>query len=248
MNDDDFPESDHLAWHDGDMPYCPRFGDHFYSVHDGRAECRHVFLAGNDLPQRWSGRDRFVIGELGFGTGLNLLETWALWRRNARRPMLDFVTFEKYPLSAADMRRAHARWPELRKDSEALLAHWPPAPDTKQTIIMTLESGFRLTVHIGDAAETLHRLAPMHDAAVDAWFLDGFAPSRNPGLWQADLLKQLASISAADATFATYTVAGWVRRNLQAAGFIVEKAPGHAGKRQMLRGRLACRPEGCEPL
>jgi tRNA U34 5-methylaminomethyl-2-thiouridine-forming methyltransferase MnmC len=122
-------ERDELTWLDGDMPYSQRFGDHFYSRADGRAECGHVFMGGNGLPERWTEGGDFTIGELGFGTGLNFLETWRRWRE-CRKPgaILDFVSFEAFPMEGEAIGRALAHWPEL-EDLAAILSAALARPD-----------------------------------------------------------------------------------------------------------------------
>ncbi|WP_099866905.1 tRNA (5-methylaminomethyl-2-thiouridine)(34)-methyltransferase MnmD [Pararhizobium haloflavum] len=224
-----------LIWHEGDMPYSPRFDDHYYTTSDGAAETRYVFLDGNGLPARWRDVERFRIGELGFGTGLNFIETAALWHDTRRAGQsLEFVSFERYPLAADQIERALAVWPGRRPLVEKLVADWP-SPDAMQAVItITLDEGTTLRVVIGDVANCIDTIA----APVDAWYLDGFAPSRNPDMWGGELMRTLARKSRTGTTLATYSAAGWVRRNLEAAGFSVLKRPGHAGKRQMLTGYL----------
>lgn len=213
------------------MPFSGRFGDHFYAREDGRAESAHVFIGHNGLPDRWFDGGNFTIAELGFGTGLNFLETWRQWIAT-RRPgaHLDLHSFEALPMRAADIRKAIGRWPDLLPLCDRLLAHWPaltleptPWPLDEQTV---------LTVHVGDALGCV----AAWDGVADAWYLDGFAPARNPDMWSADLMAAVFARTAPGGTFATYTAAGWVRRNLRDAGFIVEKHPGFAGKREMMAG------------
>lgn len=213
------------------MPYSPQFGDHFYCRSDGRLECSHVFLAGNGLPDRWrSGRD-FRIGELGFGTGLNFCETWRQWKLH-RRPgsTLHFMSFELYPMQAQEIDRALSHWPEIDAERRALVAAWPPAPEGRVEIQADAQT--LLTVVVGPAIDGVTS-APPH---FDAWFLDGFAPSRNPDMWSAELMQVVYDRTIDGGSFATYAAAGFVRRNLQAAGFAVERRPGFAGKREMLCG------------
>jgi tRNA U34 5-methylaminomethyl-2-thiouridine-forming methyltransferase MnmC len=222
-----------LDWHEGDMPYSQAFGDHFYCRTDGRLECGHVFLDGNGLPGRWVQGGDFVIGELGFGTGLNLCETWRQWR-SARTPggSLHFVSFERFPLAREAIGRALSPWPEIDAERLSLTALWPEAPETGSEITLTLDRQTRLTVVCGPALERLTTTG----LAFDAWYLDGFAPSRNPDMWSAELMGQVFSHTRPNGTFATYAAAGFVRRNLAAAGFEVERRPGFAGKREMLCG------------
>ncbi len=219
-----------LAWTEEGAPYAPAFDDTYFARADGRGETRHVFLAGNDLPARWRAGGDFTIAELGFGTGLNFVESWRQWRDSAPPGgCLTYVGFERHPLAAADMRRALSHWPDLTALAEWLLRRWPPdAADTT----WQLDDRLRLRLFLGDANATL----PEWTGAADAWYLDGFAPAKNPELWNAALLQAVHDRTRPGGGFATYTAAGWVRRNLQAAGFAVRKAPGFAGKRHMLRG------------
>lgn len=215
------------------MPYSPAYGDHFYSRADGRAECAHVFIGGNGLPERFRHPGRFVIGETGFGTGLNFIETWRQWKTSAPQDAsLEFVSFEKFPLPAGAIGRALSAWPELAENAQALIAAWPQAIADDTTVDF---DRVRLRVFIGEAFDGIERWG----GQADAWYLDGFAPARNPDMWSLDLMQRVATHTAPGGSFATYSAAGWVRRNLAAAGFEVEKRPGHAGKRDMCAGRLA---------
>ena len=220
-----------LAWHDGDMPFSTAFGDHFYCQTDGRLECGHVFLAGNGLPDRWQTAESFTIGELGFGTGLNACETWRQWKEH-RRPgaHLHFVSFELFPMQAEEIDRALSRWPEIDAERQALVSLWPSDPSGVVTV--DLDAQTRLSVVCGDAFENL----TASTLAFDAWFLDGFAPSRNSAMWSAELMQRVHDTTKVGGSFATYAAAGFVRRNLTATGFDVERRPGFAGKREMLCG------------
>ncbi|MAY61580.1 MAG: 5-methylaminomethyl-2-thiouridine methyltransferase [Rhizobiales bacterium] len=222
-----------IEWHEGDMPYSPQFGDHFYSRGDGRRECAHVFIGGNRLEARFAARAPLTIAETGFGTGLNFAETWRQWKGTAtEKATLAFVSFERYPMPRAAIARALSAWPEITAEAAALVAQWPEQPDDSDII---LEFGaVSLTVLVGVAEERIATWSGM----ADAWYLDGFAPSRNPEMWSAQLMNEVARHTAPGGSFATYTSAGWVRRNLAAAGFAVEKQPGFAGKREMCAGRL----------
>jgi len=230
-------ESQTLDWHDGDMPYSQKFGDHFYCRTDGRLECGHTFLAGNDLPKRWDLPERweshrtFRIGELGFGTGLNFCETWRQWK--LVRPTgakLHFTSFELYPMQRDEIDRALARWPEIEAERQALIEAWPDRPAGH--VVIDADAETRLTVVCGPALEGVS----VAEADFDAWFLDGFAPSRNPDMWSPEIMQAIYDKTLSGGTFGTYAAAGFVRRNLQAAGFTVERRPGFAGKREMLCG------------
>ena len=224
------PAQQSLEWHAGDMPYSVEFGDHFYCRTDGRLECGHVFLSGNRLPARWSTGGTFTIGELGFGTGLNFCETWRQWKQaRISTGALHFVSFERFPMRAGEIDRALSHWPEIEAARQALVAHWPEARAGRIDIDF---NDVRLTVVCGAALDGLSALRE----DFDAWYLDGFAPSRNPDMWSQQLMQAVFDKTVQGGTFATYAAAGFVRRNLAAAGFVVERLPGFAGKREMLRG------------
>lgn len=226
-----------LAWQDG-LPYSPRFGDIYFSADSGVEEKRHVFLHGNRLEQRFSALaagEGFAVGETGFGTGLNFLCTWQLFARVAPPDAsLDFYSVEKYPLDEDELCAALALWPELRPLTQILLAAWRQgAPGWNR---WCFDAGrVRLALALGDVAEVLPQLP---EAAIDAWFLDGFAPAKNPEMWSGEVLAGVARASRPGATLATYTCAGLVRRGLQQAGFAVERLPGFGRKREMLRATL----------
>jgi len=219
---------------DSDLPFSTRFGDHYYSRDDGRAETRHVFLGGNGLPQRWEGRERFVIGELGFGTGLNFLETWACWREH-RSPgqHLLFQSVEAFPMSEEEMQQALSAWPDLAEMAKGtfLPTDVRESPFYERQTALDVDEQTTLACHIGPAER---EIASFSNA--DAWFLDGFSPARNPDMWSRELMQAVADRTVSGGTFASYTAAGWVRRNLQEAGFIVEKRPGFGTKRDMIAG------------
>ncbi|UXY14276.1 bifunctional tRNA (5-methylaminomethyl-2-thiouridine)(34)-methyltransferase MnmD/FAD-dependent 5-carboxymethylaminomethyl-2-thiouridine(34) oxidoreductase MnmC [Chitiniphilus purpureus] len=217
------------------VPYSEAFDDIYHSAEGGLGQARQVFLAGNDLPQAWRGRTLFTIIETGFGQGLNFLATWQAWRADpARSTRLHFVSVELHPFSRDDLALLHARYPELAPLATELRAQWPAL--TQGMHRLWLDDGrVVLTLGFGDAAHLL----PQIEARVDAIYLDGFAPAKNPGLWQVPLFKALWRLSHADTTLASYTVAGAVRRGLTEAGFAVDKVAGFGGKRQMLRGGTA---------
>jgi tRNA 5-methylaminomethyl-2-thiouridine biosynthesis bifunctional protein len=215
------------------------YGDRYASRDGALAQARHVFLAGNALPQRWAGRRQFVIVETGFGLGTNFLATWAAWRGDPQRPpRLHVVSLERHPVRAPDLERAAAALPDdpLRALRVQLLAQWP-APLAGLHRCEFEDGHVVLTLALGDARELAARLV----LGADAYYLDGFAPDRNPQMWEPRLVKALARLARPEATVASYTCARAVRDALGAQGFAVERAPGFAGKRQMLRGRYAPR-------
>lgn len=215
-----------VTWADGATPVSALFGDPYFSLEGGLAETRHVFLSGNDLPARF--RPGLRIAETGFGTGLNLLATVAAWTEAGSPGRFAFTSFEAFPMAPPDMARAHTAFPGLAPIATALRAAWDRG--ARQFALGPAD----VTVVEGDARQTL----PRWDGQVDAWFLDGFAPAKNPELWDEGLLAEVARHTAPGGTFATYTAAGEVRRRLDAAGFAVERVPGFGRKRHMTRGRL----------
>lgn len=220
-------QSDPITWRDGNVPVSTRFDDPFFSLDDGIAETRHVFLTGNDLPARF--RAGFAIGELGFGTGLNLLVAWHAFADALPGATLHFTSFEAFPLTPEDMARAHRSFPNFEGKRDALAAAWTGAGGTIDL------PGLRLNVILGDARETL----PAWTGRADAWFLDGFAPAKNPELWSHEMMAEVAAHTQDEGTAATYTAAGDVRRGLAAAGFEVTRAQGFGRKRHMTRARIA---------
>ncbi len=215
-----------LIWRDDALPVSVRFDDPYFSIANGLAETRHVFLAGNGLPDRFQAG--FRVAELGFGTGLNALAAWQAWDASGQNGPLSFTSFEMYPLTADEMSRALSHWPELSDKAGALCAAWATGGERFQL------PGLDLHVIRGDANQTLASWS----GRADAWFLDGFSPAKNPELWSADLMAEVARHTANGGTFATYTAAGHVRRSLEAAGFDVTRLPGFAGKRHMSSGIL----------
>jgi tRNA 5-methylaminomethyl-2-thiouridine biosynthesis bifunctional protein len=229
------PHAD-IEWVDG-QPFSRRYGDIYFSREGGLAEKRHVFLQGNDLPERFASlapRQAFTIGETGFGMGLNFLCARQLFEEAAHPgSSLDYFSVEKYPLDEHELERALAPWPEFRRYAAELVQRWHRrVPGWNR---WSFANGrVRLTLAIDDALTALPEASP----CVDAWFLDGFAPSRNPELWTQPVCESIVSASRPGATFATYTCTGWVRRSLEKAGFRATKAPGFGRKREMLRGYL----------
>lgn len=215
-----------------------QFDDVYFSRDDGVAETNHVFLEQNDLARRWQDWDApgsFSIGETGFGTGLNFFCVWVLWRQ-LRSPgqHLHFVSVEKFPLQPSDLRKACALRPEFVPLANSLLAQYPPLVKGLHRLHF-LDDALTLTLVFDDAVEGLSQL----EGRVDAWFLDGFAPARNPAMWQPALFAEMARLSHETTTFATFTAAGMVKSGLQEAGFEVWKHPGYGRKRDMLKGRFA---------
>ncbi|MFC7377877.1 tRNA (5-methylaminomethyl-2-thiouridine)(34)-methyltransferase MnmD [Brevundimonas sp. GCM10030266] len=241
MTDDRSPR---LLWTDDGAPQSGRFGDVYFSREDGLAETRAVFLTGCGLPEAWAGRRSFTVAELGFGTGLNIAALLDLWRRT--RPAgghLHIASVEGFPLTRDEAARALSAWPEIADAVQALLVAWPaPTPGLHRMDL----PGFHATLDlmIGGVEEVLEQWS----GQADAWFLDGFAPSTNPGMWSDAVMDLIAARSAPGARVATFTVAGVVRRGLSGRGFTVAKMPGHGLKRERLEARLPGeRPDPAPP-
>ncbi|HDZ8895140.1 TPA: bifunctional tRNA (5-methylaminomethyl-2-thiouridine)(34)-methyltransferase MnmD/FAD-dependent 5-carboxymethylaminomethyl-2-thiouridine(34) oxidoreductase MnmC [Aeromonas dhakensis] len=233
-----------LDWNEAGTPVSSEFGDVYFSNDNGLSETRYVFLQQNRLPARFSHHDSdiFVIGETGFGTGLNFLATMAAFLEQAPQTgngsRLHFISFEKYPLTQADLRKALAAWPELAHLSQDLIAQWPlPVSGCHRLIFAS--GRIRLDLWLGDIKEMLPQVPHPAMGLVDAWYLDGFSPAKNPEMWTQDLFDGLARLARPQATIATFTCAGFVRRGLIAAGFAMQKVKGHGSKREMLVGERA---------
>jgi tRNA U34 5-methylaminomethyl-2-thiouridine-forming methyltransferase MnmC len=212
-----------VEWRDGGVPVSRRFDDPYFTAHDGLAETRHVFLAGNGLPGRF--RAGFQVAELGFGTGLNLLATLIASAGQA----LSYTSFEAYPMAAGDIARALRAFPEVAKVAGEFLTHW--AAGNRRFVL----GAVAVEVIVGDARATL----PAWQGQADAWYLDGFSPAKNPEMWSPEMMFEVARHTAPAGTFATYSAAGHVRQSLTEAGFAVERVAGHGRKRHMTVGRLA---------
>jgi tRNA U34 5-methylaminomethyl-2-thiouridine-forming methyltransferase MnmC len=218
-----------LDWRDG-VPIATAFDDPYYSLDNGLAETQHVFLNGNDLPVRFN--NDLHIAELGFGTGLNLLVTWAAWAQAGKSCALLFTSFEAFPIDPSQMRQALNNFPQLSVYADTLLSEWAPGSGS-----VALTDGPTLHVITGDARNTL----PAWEGQADAWFLDGFSPAKNPELWEPALLQAVGRHTKPGGTAATYSAAGHIRRALADAGFDVTRVPGFGRKRHMTIARM---PDG----
>jgi len=224
-------------------PVSRDFDDVYFSNDNGLEETRYVFLDGNQLSTRFPTHSRreFVVAESGFGTGLNFLTLWQAFDQfhvdhpDATLQRLHFISFEKFPLTAHDLKLAHQRWPELAVWAEQLQAQWPPAIGGCHRLLL---NGGRVTLDLwlGDINDLTDRLDDSMNQKVDAWFLDGFAPAKNPDMWSQHLFMAMARLARPGATLATFTSAGFVRRGLQEAGFTMRKTKGFGRKRDMLVG------------
>lgn len=223
-----------LEWTEDGRPRSRLYGDIYFSLEDGLEETRTVFLKGCGLPEAWTGRSHFVVGELGFGSGLNILALLDLWRRT-RDPgaRLHVFSIEAHPMSGDDARRALSPWPEIADLAQLLVARWPGRARGFHRVDFP-EVGATLDLAIMDVEAALGAWSGF----ADAWFLDGFSPALNPQMWREEVLSAVAARAAPGCRAATFTVAGAVRRGLQGAGFTIEKQPGFGRKRERLEARL----------
>ncbi len=239
-------QSANLEFNSEGTPVSRDFDDVYFSNDNGLEETRYVFLGGNQLEERFPNHPRplFVVAESGFGTGLNFLTLWQAFDAFCRQypdatlQRLHFVSFEKFPLKADDLRLAHQHWPELAPWAEQLQAQWPlPLAGCHRLLL----DGGRVTLDLwfGDINELTDKLDDSVNQQVDAWFLDGFAPAKNPDMWTPTLFAAMARTARPGGTLATFTSAGFVRRGLQEAGFTMHKTKGFGRKRDMLIGEMA---------
>lgn len=236
-------QSANLEFNAEGTPVSRDFDDVYFSNDNGLEETRYVFLGGNQLPSRFLTHPRplMVVAESGFGTGLNFLTLWQAFEAHiqahpqATLQRLHFISFEKFPLKAADLQKAHQHWPELAPWAEQLQAQWPLPFEGCHRLLL---DGGRVTLDLwfGDINSLTNELDDSLEQKVDAWFLDGFAPAKNPDMWTPALFNAMARLARPDGTLATFTSAGFVRRGLQEAGFTMQKCKGFGRKREMLTG------------
>lgn len=226
-----------LEWNENDQPISTTYNDFYFSTDSGLEETRHTFLKPNRLPERFRELpcgECFTLAETGFGTGLNFMLTWQLFDQLAPADTrLHFISVEKHPLNASDFRKALNLWPELKTYCQQLETLYIPACHGQQHFTFA-EGRVRLTLLLGDAADSFTTLS----GTIDAWFLDGFSPAKNPGAWQPELFQVMKKKSHPQTTYATYTSARVVQDGLQQAGFSLEKCRGYGKKRDMLFGQI----------
>lgn len=220
-----------------DIPVSKQFGDVYFSKANGLLETRHVFLNGNDLDTRLTAlnpHEYFAVGETGFGTGLNFLALWQLWQhsRPDNHSHLHFISVEKYPLSLPDLKRALAVWTELKPLADQLIEVYPLPLSGCHRLNFPNER-ISLDLWLGDAADCFPMIQSLHP--VNAWFLDGFAPACNPELWEENIFKHIMRLSAQGTTFASFSVAGVLKRALKSYNVSITRPQGFGHKREMLK-------------
>lgn len=229
-----------LSWKNDLTPVSDRFDDIYFSPENGLEETRHVFIGGNDLPDRWRNlniQNSFCILELGFGTGLNFFTTWKEYLKQDNRFRLHFISVEKFPLSRKEISKTVSAFPELEEIKEEFLSSYQDLIPG-MNYFRFLEGKIHLTLFLGDVSDALCEIS----GKADAIFLDGFAPSKNPEMWEESVLGNLKNVSKFGTTFSTFTVARTVRNSLSYAGFTLEKRPGFGRKREMLTGKYSNYP------
>lgn len=235
-----------LDWHQG-RPFSIQYNDVYHSSTSGFEQSHHVFINGNNLISRWTddqfSHSQFIIGETGFGMGLNFLLTWKLWEQFASETCcLHFISCEKHPLTQADLIKSLSYWPQLEEQAQQLIENYPVLTPGYHHLSFA-NNNVTLTLMLGDVLECYEQLLICGDARlerklrstfIDAWYLDGFAPAKNKNMWSDSLFKIIAMLSKEGTTLATYTAAGVVKENLRQNGFIVEKKKGFGPKRHMI--------------
>ena len=235
-----------LGWTSAGHPFSMRFDDKYFCEEDGLQEAEHIFCRGNSLSLRWAalpheGRRIFTLAEIGFGSGLNFLCAWRLWDQAlARGWRLRYIGIERFPLTAGELSKVLAAWPVLDPYARRFLNRYPKRVEGRVDCFYWPEDGLELILLWRDVTEALSaKVAGVwFPDPVDAWFLDGFAPAKNPEMWSGRVFQAMATLSRKGTTLATFTAAGRVRRGLIDAGFEVHRDKGFGRKRHMLRGEM----------
>ncbi len=235
--------SETIRWDDRGVPHSIHFRDKYFCTQNGYEEYRHISGHGNGLLQRFSDLNPsengiFTIIETGFGTGMCFCCIWELWDQYAPKSWtLHFISIELYPLSADDLDRALSVWPALEKYRHILSKQYQPFSHGIRDFYFD-EKRVHLTIVFEDVVEALKKIHQQNASGIkaEAWLLNGFSPFANPQMWTTEVFLGMAKLSQTGTTLSTFTVAGHVRRGLEAAGFQLEKIPGYGTKKQMLRG------------
>ncbi len=230
-----------IEWDDNGAPRSTQFDDPYFCAENGMLESQYVFCGGNELKRRWQGLSEsqagtFTIGETGFGSGLNFLCTWLLWQEWAPKSWtLQYVSIDQFPLNKEDLDKILRLWPELNKYADLLVGQYSKLINQNEHI--SFDQGkiklSLITKHVVLALDDMRK----ENYGVDAWYLDGFAPAKNPEMWSDDVFAKMAPLSKAGTTVSTYTSTGFVRRGLIKNRFETVRAPGFGRKRHMLKGK-----------
>lgn len=234
-------------------PFCDRFDDIYFDSESGYQQSHEIFIESNDIIQRLlNTTGTLTIAETGFGTGLNFLLTLQAYQEAQKQtseqlPRLHFISVEKYPLSKVELTKSLAILPQLSDLTSQLIAVYPAGnPDSFGELHQCefFNQKIKLTLLFDDASNGLAKLSPprtkplshtiVKTELVDVWYLDGFSPAKNPAMWSDALFSQIARLSQEQATLSTFTVAGFVKRHLQAIGFRIRKRSSQGKKKEVL--------------
>ena len=232
-----------IKWDSQGTPFSIVFDDMYFCAVNGYEDALYIFCGGNRLEDRFKKLDPmlngvFTIVETGFGTGLIFCVAWKLWKAHAPASWkLNFLSVEKYPLQPSELYRALGVWPIVKSEADQLVTYYK-VPSSKIAVFDLDEGLVRLTVVFEDIVLGLKTMAQEGFAlsGADALFLDGFSPAKNPEMWTESVFEALARLSGPQTSLATFTVAGWVRRGLEAQGFKTQKVAGYGCKNEMLEG------------
>ena len=226
-----------IAWDNTGFPLSIDFNDVYFSRENGLKEAYYVYLQQNDLFQRFSKlkyKQSFTIFETGFGSGLNFIAAWDLFEKIASEDaILNFISVEKFPLASNDLRKILKLWPILGKYADKLYDNYRNILHKRFNYLIFNRGRVRLTLIFDDIC---HVFSAISTKKIDAWFLDGFSPLKNPDMWSTDLFKNMAEISHSKTTYSTYTAAGEIKRGLANSGFSVNRIKGYGKKRHMIKG------------
>lgn len=243
-------ENSQVTYLEDGAPYCQRFDDIYFDSQSGTAQSDFVFIQKNQIKRRLQSENKlFTVAETGFGTGLNFLLTLQAYQKaqqetSKKLTPLHFISVEKYPLSKQQLEQSLSILPELSDFSALLLEHYPENPTelTKNFDANFFAGKVKLTVIFDDAAQGLSSIKSSRSGVVDAWYLDGFSPAKNPDMWSEALFSHIGRLSKEQSTLTTFTVAGFVKRQLREIGFRLEKLPAPGKKKEMFYGVMQSNP------
>ncbi|MDB9783966.1 tRNA (5-methylaminomethyl-2-thiouridine)(34)-methyltransferase MnmD, partial [Gammaproteobacteria bacterium] len=227
-----------IDWIDG-LPYSPSYDDRFFQA-DAIKEIKDVFITPNNLEDRFKQSQKLSIGELGFGFGLNFFVTAMIWGQSkcqSSTAVLNYVSIEEALPSKEEISKVLKNFPELHEIGKYFLSHYSPIHNDMQRIELP-ELNIRLTLIQNDAELALQNLLGFSNNLIDAWYLDGFDPAKNQAMWNSSVTQLVALLSSNQATFGTFTSAGFVKRNFTKFGYDVSKVNGFGNKRHKLIGKI----------
>ena len=229
-----------IIWDENQTPISRYFDDIYFNTNGAIDETRYVFIEGNSLYERFlqHQRESFTIAETGFGTGLSFLIAWQMFKQfrenkpNSPLKRLDFFSVEKYPLSEKEMSKVHSKIINSNDSLSLLAKQLRDSLNESQSIVL---DDTHLVICYDDITH-YPKFLKQQNCLIDVWFFDGFSPAKNPEMWSESLFKKCYDLTNDGGSFATFTAAGFVRRNLINAGFNVKKHKGFGVKREMLIG------------